>query len=448
MTTRGITARLAQWAAAAACDPAPPAVVTVVVRSVLDWVGCALAGSTTDSARIAREVVLADGGTPVATIVGTGARTSVTNAALVNGVAGHAHDFDDSGAHPSSYLSPTVLALGEQLEASGAEVAVAWAIGFEISSRVGAGLQSDRGWHSTPVRGVLGSAVAAGALLGLDDTAMATAIGIAASQASGLMRNFGTSAKSWHPAHAARCGIEAARLAAGGFSATQDVIEAQYGYVDCFGGPRSRLAAIIEGLGDDWRAARHGPEIKAWPTCSSNHAVLTAIEALQTQTPLEGRDVRRVDHWGAQLPGTGSLQFSEVQTGLQGKFSLEYNIAAALIDGRVDLASFTAERCGRGDLQRMMQRVHRHQDPAAARASERITGSAGGQRLRIEMVDGTVHDLAVGSRRTLDGDEVLEKFRANAQPVIGVVATADLLGELCSLDRLASLEPIVLHLGS
>jgi len=154
------------------------------------------------------------------------------------------------------------------------------------------------------------------------------------------------------------------------------VIEAGYGYVDCFGGPDSSLPDVTVDLGDSVRIDIKPPAIKAWPTCSSNHATLTAIERLLTGHHINSAEIVAVDHYGALQPGSGSLRFREVTDPLQAKFCLEYNIAAAFVDGHVTLDSFGGERFARGDLQDFMTRIQRHFDPAA-------------ERLVVTLTDGT-----------------------------------------------------------
>lgn len=148
----GVTERFASWLASTRFEDIPPEGVAIVKRSRLDWIGCALAGSTREAARIIADHTSEQGGTPQARLISSGARTTSINAAFANGVLGHLEDFDDSGAHPASYLTPTVLALGEELRLPGKQILLAWAAGYEISARIGAGLHPDRAFHTTAYR--------------------------------------------------------------------------------------------------------------------------------------------------------------------------------------------------------------------------------------------------------------------------------------------------------
>lgn len=396
------TQALAEWVRTLDYDQLPEHGQAMVRRSMLDWIGCAVLGARHPAAAMVEALARAEGAAPRARVVASTLVTSAPNAAWVQAVMGHVHDFDDSGAHPSSYLTPTMLALGEELGSPGRDVLTAWAAGFEVSSRLASGLRPDRSWHTTPLYGTLGACAAAGRLLGLGPDRLRSALGIAASSAGGLMGNFGTMTKALHPANAARAAIMAARLAEVGYTANPDVLEASGGYADCFGGPDSSLADMTAHLGDSVRIDATPPAIKAWPTCSSNHATLTAIEGLLADHRIDSAEVAAVDHYGARRPGTGSLRFLEAAGPLQAKFCLEYNIAAAFIDGAVTLDSFSAERFARGDLQDFMTRIHRHIDPAA-------------ERLVVTLADGTRHEHALTGRRTLSGGQVQAKFAANIE---------------------------------
>jgi 2-methylcitrate dehydratase PrpD len=404
----GTTAALAEWVAGV--ESLPPDAERTVRRSLVDWIGCAAIGATHPAARIVRDFARAEAAAPRARVIGSDLATASHTAAWVNAVQGHVHDFDDSGAHPSSYLTPTVLALGDELDADGRSLVTAWAAGFEVSARLAAGLHPDRRWHTTPLFGTLGATAAAAKLLGLTASQLRNAFGIAASSTGGLMANFGTMTKALHPADAARNAIIAARLAERGFTANQDIVEDRYGYADCFGSDTTSFPAMTAQPGEAVRVDSRPPAIKAWPTCSSNHPTLTVIETLLPF--LDGQQIQAVDHYSTAVPGTGSLRFREVQEPLQAKFCLEYNIAAAFVDGEVSLASFTADRFARGDLQRFMTRVHRHHDPT-------------GDRIVVTLTDGTRFERTVTGRRTLSTADTVTKFRTNiAASGLGVNATA------------------------
>ena len=430
----GITASFANWIATVKYEDIPSAGIEAVKQSMLDWIGCALVGSRQPAVGIVVAHTQEQAGAAQARLVASGIRTTTIDAAFTNGVMGHIEDFDDSGAHPASYLTPTVLALAEERALSGKQVLAAWAIGYEISARIAAGLHPDRPWHTTAIYGTMGATAAACRLMGLEAPQVRMALGIAASESGGVMRNFGTMTKAFHPGNAARSGIMAGKLARRGYLADPDIIEARYGYADCFGGDNCDLPAMTRFLGEVFYIAAKPPAIKAWPTCSSNHQSLTGIFDFLRGHVVNAADVLRVEHYGANVPGTGSLQRRNVRSGLEGKFCLEYNIAAAFIDRKVDLSTFTDERAARGDLQDFMSRVFRYQSPEAALHSRRTKAGLDIAHLRVFMKDGAVHDLKLAPRLTLTGAAVVEKFRANARAVLHEEAIAHVISLVQALD--------------
>jgi 2-methylcitrate dehydratase PrpD len=278
--------------------------------------------------------------------------------------------------------------------------------------------------------GTLGATAAAAYLAKLDAERTRNALAIAAAQTSGVMRNFGTMTKSFHPAHAAHAAITATKLAGRGFGGDAAIIEGRDGYAETYGSSRNDLSAVIEGVAEvradaaaGWRIVQRPPAIKAWPCCSGNHPMLTEFERLRTEGVLpEAVDIAAITIRGDEEPWTGALRFGIPATPLQAKFSLEYNVAAAVLDGRVDLSTFSADRFARGDIQAFAARVHRVQRAEARRAAQRQPHAlpphanrehAGADELIIELADGRRIRRLVAERRTLHGDEVVEKFRDN-----------------------------------
>src|SRR5262245_27556463 len=212
--------RLAEFVVKTSLDDCPPEALGRVRRAALDTLGVMLAGADEPAAQIVRDVARAEGASPLCTVVGTSFRTSPTWAALANGVAGHAHDFDDTNfallGHPSVPLLTTLLACAEADMKTGADVALGYVIGFEVSAALGTAVNPEhytRGWHATSSIGTVGCAAAAARVLGLDTGETRHALAIAVSLASGLKENFGSMTKPYHAGHAARNGVFAALLA-------------------------------------------------------------------------------------------------------------------------------------------------------------------------------------------------------------------------------------------
>ena len=221
-------------------DDLPSDVVASAAHSVLDWFGCAIAGSREPLAGILRDEFTDDDGP--CSIVGSQRRAGVLRAGLVNGATGHALDFDDTstamGGHPTAPMLPAVLAVSEEQHRSGGDVLTAYVVGMEVQSRIGTSIGTDhyaKGWHTTSTIGVFGAAAATAWLLGLDNDGFAAAMGIAASNASGVKANFGTMTKPLHPGQAAERGAMAGRLAARGYTAAGDAVDGNQSFAQAAG---------------------------------------------------------------------------------------------------------------------------------------------------------------------------------------------------------------------
>jgi 2-methylcitrate dehydratase PrpD len=282
----------------------------------------------------------------------------------------------------------------------------------------------------------MGAAAAASKLMGLNAWQTRMALGIAGSQASGLRRNFGTMTKPFHPGHAARSGIVAAKLASRGYTADPDIIEGRQGYADNFGGPKCNIPAITKFLGQLWYLAAEGTRVKPWPCCGGNHQPLTNLFGLMAREPIAADDVEWVEHSGPAIPCTGALLRDEVHEGLEGKFCLRYNLAAAIIDRKVDHDTFTDARAGRGDLQAFMERVRLVRNSDVAMRRSHIADGNPEAKLTIQMKDGRLHEVVFGPAMHLSQDATVDKFQMNA----GLVFDADSMGK--TIDAVGRLETL------
>ena len=307
-------------------------------------------------------------------------------AALYNGVAAHVLDYDDVTSplrgHPSVAMLPALVALGESIDASGRSLAGAYVVGFDVICRLARAMglrHYARGWHSTATIGGIGCAVACARLLGLDAERTTNAIGLAVAQAGGSRANFGTHAKSFQAGHANALGLRAALLAKEGFDAAPDILEAGFGYVALYGHGES-LVQEMAGLGQGkTELEREGIEVKKYPMCYATHRALDGVLDLRAEFGLELAQVKSVfvtTSAGALTP----LIHQRPRSGLEGKFSMQYAVAAALADGRVGLASFTDAAVRRPEAQAFFPSV-----TAAEAAGELLPRWAG---IDIELHDG------------------------------------------------------------
>lgn len=442
--TTSATAALAAFATETSNSALPEDVVRVARRAILDTIGVALAGSIEPAARIVTEQACSGGGATESAIWGAGSWASSQNAALANGTAAHVLDFDDTNdsmrGHPSAPILPAVYAIGERTGASGRDVLASFAIGVEVACKLGlfTGQEPyDRGWHVTATHGVVGATAGVGRLAGLTPTQVQHALGIAVSFAGGVRANFGTMTKSLHVGRAAQSAIAAVELASRGFTANPQAIEADVGSWAVFG--RDRRYAdndIRRALGSPWDLVAPGLNVKAYPCCASTHAAIDA--ALSARGGLSLESIQRVV---VAVPYTAPLILihHRPDDSLSARFSLEYCVAAALLDGEVTLDQFTDESVRRPDLQALLRRVEhvvppewRHDDGAVK------TGRA---RLDVYLRDGRVRHAETTEVRgspthPLSDDDLEAKFLSCARIAVGERPARELVGFVQGFDGL------------
>ena len=392
-----ITERLGAFAIEA---PVPDAARVCAAAAVLDTVGVMLAGSAEPASRIVQRVVAEEGG-HACTVFGTAGRASATGAAMANGTAAHALDFDDmcfvSLAHPSAPLVPAALAAAEVAGASGRSVLDAYAIGFEIEARLGAAMNPrhyQRGWHCTATLGTVGAAAAACRLLGLDATASGHAVAIAASEASGLKENFGTMVKPLHAGLAARNGVLAALFARDGMTASTLAIEGPQGFLRAMDSAADSLDDRVADLGSRWELLETGITVKLYPSCAGTHPSLDMILDLRREEGFGAADVDRIDIDVDSITPT-VLIYNRPGTGLEAKFSMPFCAAAAIANGHVGLDTFDAAHLTNPAVSALMSRVTMAVDPGFDNGAPALTQS----RVTIHLQDGrTLTRMASGAR--------------------------------------------------
>jgi 2-methylcitrate dehydratase PrpD len=335
----------------------PPASV-VGKQCLLDWLGVTLAARGEPLvAMLADE--LAQGAGDDSTLIGLGRRASAMDAALINGAAGHALDFDDvivPMGHPTAPVAPAVLALGEMIGASGADVLAAFITGIEAECRIARLMGSShyaRGWHGTATFGAFGAAASAAQLLRLDAPQWLHALGLAGTQAAGLKSAFGAMAKPLHAGKAAQNGLLAARLAARGFTADPDILGSEQGFAATQSAAVNASAAL---------APRDQPWVvealfKFHAACYLTHNTIEAAGALRRAHDLAADDIEAVTVT-VQPAHMGACNILDPQTGLECKFSLRMTCALALVgEDTSDEALFSDATARRPDLVALRERI-------------------------------------------------------------------------------------------
>lgn len=415
-------------------------------RAFLDTIGVTLAGCREEGPGIVAAMVRDQGGAEEATVFGAGFRAPATQAALANGTAAHALDYDDvtvnMRGHPSVPLVPALLALGEKLGSNGSDVLDAYVLGFEVECNLGraiGGLHYALGWHATSTLGTVGAAAACARLLRLDAEGTRNALGIAASLASGLQQNFGTMTKPLHAGWAAHNGLLAAELACRGFGSDAQALEGPSGFLRAMSAGREIDAVeAVRGFGEPWEVVEPGIGVKLYPCCYATHR---SIDAAREVRGHPGFDMRSIDKVELHLSkGTLVPLIARVpETGLEAKFSLEYCVAAALLDGALKLASFTDGAALRSDVRGLAARVEAVEDgPALAYPIE------GWARAVVQMRDAGAFEAEVSAPR---GDpknppswgELEGKFRDCAAIALDEAEIETALGAVKSMDEQGSL---------
>ncbi|AUW58983.1 MmgE/PrpD family protein [Sphingobium sp. SCG-1] len=435
----GITRQMARAALAYSDAVLPPQALTVAKQCILDWFAVTLPGSREHCAVLLAEELEAYGAGPCS-VIGRTSRLSPRDAALANGTASHALDYDDvnrtMAGHPSVAIFPAVLAIAESEKRTGREALVAFVAGYEMASVVG-GLVGPshyaRGYHATGTVGAIGATVAAGLLLGLDETAMDHAIGLAATQSAGLKAMFGSMAKPLHAGKAAANGVLAARLAMRGFTGQPGVLEADQGFIGALSDEPVRVPAMPV----------PGTEItstlfKYHAACYFTHSTIDCLTALRVRTGLTPDAIATVElHVGpAHLQ---ACQIGDPRSGLEAKFSLTHAAALALC-GRdtAALETFTDAAIDDPQVAATRERVIVHGDAAAG----------GAIFARIRTVAGECHDVAhdtgiVNTDLVAQGARIDAKYLSLAVPVVGAAAALRLKAVIAQLEDLPTVDALL-----
>jgi len=428
-------------------DNLPEGIVSQVKNALLDTLGVAIAGSLEPAGKIITGFVSKMGGNPVASVIGGNFCTSSPFAALANGTMGHALDYDDTGAgsqgHPSVPIFPAIFALGEELESSGKDIITAYAAGVEVWSKVSACMPSLhlKGWHPTGVFGTLGAAAGASKLMGLNAEQTMMVLGLAGSEAAGLMQNFGTMTKPFHAGNAAKNGIVAAMLVRDGFTAAGSILEGQFGFPVVFYGEELDVSKMAENLGSPFALISEGINVKKYPTCYRTHIAIDVMLDLVKKYDIKPEQVEKIDCVVAHR-ATKILFHTNPSNKLEAKFSMNFVMAAAIADHRVGLDQVTDERLKDPVIQELMRKVTLHGYTGPEDRKETVT---------VRLKDGKEYsDGALNPRghagMPLSRDELLGKYEECTKRVLkanGIERSIELLENLEELSDIKELMGIV-----
>jgi 2-methylcitrate dehydratase PrpD len=437
-----LTRRFARFASGMAYEDLSPAAVHEAKRAVLDWAGCALAGSTHPTVNVLLATFQEIGSLPVSTVLGKGGlKLSLLDAPVANGQMGHVLDFDDTHLggvilHTSTATLPALFALGEKRRSSGRDIIVALAAGFEAGIRTGQAAPRHHlaGWHLTGTLGTVAAAAGAARLIGLDENQTVFALGIACTQAAGMQQNRGSDCKSLHAGKSAYHGVLAAMLASHGFNSSPEILEGSLGFTKIFSATQQN-DALTDGLGRQWMIVGNG--YKPYACGVVLHPLIDAMIQVSRKTGQSASEIEKIEAFvhpdviritGVDQPGSG----------LMSKFSANHAAAVSYIDREAGIAQFTNERSADAAVQALRKRIQIKMVPSFRldqSAAKVWTKSGATFESEIAHATGTIgnpmSDLALR-----------EKFLGNSEPVLGAERArkvADMIGALDSLGDVGEL---------
>jgi 2-methylcitrate dehydratase PrpD len=437
-----ITKHVAEFVVNSRAEQIPESVYGEATRSFLNWIGCTVGGSTHPALDIAWAAAKPFAGSEQSTVLGRGFKTDLLNATLLNGIASHVFDFDDTHLktiiHPAGPVASGLLAMAETRPMTGREFLHAFIVGIEVECRIGNSVYPDhydRGWHITGTAGVFGAAAAAGKILGLDVQQMTYALGIAATQSSGLREMFGTMCKPFHPGRAAQNGTYAAFLAKEGFTSSERGIEAPRGFAHV-ASTKFDPSEITDGLGIHWESALN--TYKPFACGIVIHPAIDACVQLRNAYGLKAADIASIDlkvH-PLVLELTGK---TAPRTGLESKFSVYHSCAAAIVHGRCGEHEYSDECVADATIIGLRQKVkavvqagiHEHQVDAT-----------------VNTTDGRVLHLfienAIGSLgRPLTDQELDAKLTDMCDPIIGPAGSRNLIAAARAVGTAPDLRAVI-----
>src|SRR5579864_1375347 len=426
----GLTRYVADFVLKLQYTDIPAEVVALAKKSILDGFGLALAGSASELGALSRKYVqslgIAEG---KSTIIGSAQKTNPRFAAFANGISIHADDFDDTQlavakdrvygllTHPTAPVLPALFAVAESGGPTPAkDFIAAYLAGVETETKIAEAISPrhyEDGFHSSGTCGSFGSVAACARIRSLTLQQTLNAFGIAAAEAAGLRENFGTMTKPFQPGHAAENGIAAADLAALGWTAAEQILEAPRGFFHAYGGTYDP-AAIQNKLGNPWTFANPGVSIKPYPSGSLTHPAMNAMLRLIQKNNIKPGDVEKIDV-GTNHNMPNALIHHQPRTGLQAKFSMEFCIAVLLLERKATIAEFTDDYVNRPQVQEVIRRVNFYVDPVAEHAGfDKMTSL-----VTVHLRDGRMlkdqADFAKGSPADpMTFEEVAAKFRGSA----------------------------------
>ena len=405
--------------------------------ALMDWVAVTMGGK--DEPVVSKLMAYADtlGGNPQATIFGHAVKKNVSQAAMINGTASHALDYDDTlvsfFGHPSVTLFPSLLALSEWQDKSGQDFLTAYLVGLQAGATIGVCASLDHymaGWHATSTLGHMASAAGCARLLGLDKTQVTYALGIAATQSSGLKRVFGTMCKPYHAGKSAQAGLMAALLAKNDFTSAEDILEGPQGFFEVLKGSVNEDVLALLGLGWDVKNISQ----KYHASCHATHSSLEAAMTLVQEKNIPVSEIEQITVYSSRL-ALDAAGKKTPSSGLEGKFSISYCVANALCTGITGNQAFTDEKVKAPDVCALMEKVELVLDPDKTALEARVV---------IKTKDGSEYEgfsdiLQEIPPLEIKKDRVARKFADLCAPVMGEDKANETMSMIADLENIGSM---------
>jgi 2-methylcitrate dehydratase PrpD len=446
-----ITVRLAQLIHGFRKTQITPKALAVARTAIIDTIGVTLAGSAEPCVRILLDVPGVAQAPGEVSIFGTSRKTSALDACLVNGTASHALDYDDfsspMGGHQSVPLVAPILAIAEERHLSGQAVINAYVIGIETEIRIARAVNFhhyDKGWHPTSTLGIFGAVAAVSHLIGLDVAKTASALSIAASFAAGIKANFGTMTKPLHIGHCCRSALFAVLLAERGFEANPAAIEHKQGFLNAFNGPGTfDIAKMFENWGAPLEVESDSMGLKQFPCCGSTHPAISMALALVHEDHVKADEITaiHIQPHKRRLPHTDN---PDPQTSLAAKFSVQYSVARALLDGVVRLAHFEGDAHRDPRILRLLSITTTNAHPDMPEESPQQFGA----EVAVTLRDGRVLTRRVddmvgrGGDNPMSSAELWEKFNDCSKRAISPQDVMAVYERLESLETISDVSQI------
>lgn len=429
----------------------PEPVFRAAKRSILDLFGVTVAGSTHRVAECAYAYLSASGhiDSDDAGLIGRRKRTDIEGATLFNAAIGHILDFDDSsdtlGGHPTVVIVPALLALGEARGSSGRDLLLAYIAGVEVAAHIGRQMNQahyERGWHPTATLGPFGVAAACCKLMGLDTEATANALSIVSAMPSGVRASFGTDMKAIQVGEASRRGLTAALLGAADIGANPLAFEDSQGFGEVYNGSDGFGRDLFDGSpGRKWEHIDPGLTIKVYPCCASAHPAVDAAIRLRRSIPRDSIDQVRIKLHARRLRHTNRPNPS---TSLDAKFSVQYAVAVALLNGTVTLDDFADGAHQRSEVQELLSRISAVPFGPEEAGPDHYAGE-----VEVHLDDGSSHSIRVdrargrGTEVALSDEEVEEKFRSCVVPALGAEGADRLANAVLAIEDLEEVSDLI-----